>query len=995
MSTPPGSLRFSGEFQSLANTSKSEDLTQAVDLEKFNKLLQEYARIKKNNAVLKKAILQEQDKVASMEKNMKGSEEKIRHYMQDNDSLNFNNDRLTKRLEGLQEQIHEIQQKGNGGGWFGGKKVLAKKDEEIKVLQDELASKIQENENLHSRVTEIRKEHQTATDLLNVKLSSLKNNLQQQQEELDSERNKHQQETKKLEAEVQQCTLKVASLKQTLDSCITEKEEKELEMKTVNAKLNVELAKRQELIQQKILFDDTKYSHLNSLNIPAVPKIVNLEVYNVANRGIDAFQLMVKLLDEHHAAWVDKLNFISKNSPINENLRTINKKIILLLPQYAKLVATIGETFQWVFMKSKAKEPVPSDIYKTIAQKFQQFSEFSKNMLSCNLLRLDEESKQNNVPTSIQANNSLLSDTRFQLQANLEQMVASICQFLVPLNESKSNVVLLKDFLSNFKLFISTFKTHLTQLAYKISQEHQDPFILPALRDCNERILSTQSAASTAMDNVADSVSEYVQILSKPNDFPIRGVVNVHLDQSKIGVLQARAQKFASALCAQVAVDLISYDDAIKYRDTIPQLQSQIQQLTEDLGESRKQANTLTGEKRSLQIEVMAAKDRLAEKQSQVTSLLEELATARNQISVLNTAYERVAAAHNHLQEQHKTKVHQLQQQIQQVQSQLQQAQLQQTSQVQLQVDENSPAAELSVAGSPPTTSPLLSESGDISEEIAVPVSPISDASNLISFDDGAESLTASVPELSPQLSTADLAVEVPSTPEENMTKSESPKSPVDLLMEENMLPLLSPPLTLARGDSSMTSQRLTYALPTEENQDGKWRMTVMDENGKQFQSLNSSASVTEDLERETAMKMFYDQKLKTLSSQLQSADDKAVKCYHAYRYSKKQLELMQQDRDQAHSSLQDVQRRLDSSLEDMNTTRKNYDEQMNVLTEHMTIQNERIAQQDNETGSIMNSKVLCTKCKKWNTVRWLMNEGKNGQRCSSGNHGTNFNFAS
>lgn len=49
---------------------------------------------------------------------------------------------------------------------------------------------------------------------------------------------------------------------------------------------------------------------------------------------------------------------------------------------------------------------------------------------------------------------------------------------------------------------------------------------------------------------------------------------------------------------------------------------------------------------------------------------------------------------------------------------------------------------------------------------------------------------------------------------------------------------------------------------------------------------------------------------------------------------------------------------------EEVLSTRKGYEEQMIVLTEHMTGQNERIAKLDEEMGLLLGNKVLCTKCK-------------------------------
>jgi hypothetical protein len=44
--------------------------------------------------------------------------------------------------------------------------------------------------------------------------------------------------------------------------------------------------------------------------------------------------------------------------------------------------------------------------------------------------------------------------------------------------------------------------------------------------------------------------------------------------------------------------------------------------------------------------------------------------------------------------------------------------------------------------------------------------------------------------------------------------------------------------------------------------------------------------------------------------------------------------------------------------------------------------------------GLISLYKVRCGKCKTWNTIAWLITDGKNGQCCSKGNHPSSFNYA-
>lgn len=50
------------------------------------------------------------------------------------------------RTQSLQEEVQELQKSSKQPAWFGGgKKALQQKDEQMEILQQELAAKIQEN----------------------------------------------------------------------------------------------------------------------------------------------------------------------------------------------------------------------------------------------------------------------------------------------------------------------------------------------------------------------------------------------------------------------------------------------------------------------------------------------------------------------------------------------------------------------------------------------------------------------------------------------------------------------------------------------------------------------------------------------------------------------------------------------------------------------------------------------------------------------------------
>ncbi|KAF9389857.1 hypothetical protein BGX21_011602 [Mortierella sp. AD011] len=133
--------------------------------EKYHKLFQDYTRIKAQHAVLKKAVLKS---------------------LQDLDLLTFHNQRLTKRIENLQNQASSK----SGGSWLVGggtvKKELEKSQSSLEAATIDLQTKIEENEKLHQQLYEINALYPRHVTELQGKIQALEK--QNQDLQLDVER---------------------------------------------------------------------------------------------------------------------------------------------------------------------------------------------------------------------------------------------------------------------------------------------------------------------------------------------------------------------------------------------------------------------------------------------------------------------------------------------------------------------------------------------------------------------------------------------------------------------------------------------------------------------------------------------------------------------------------------------------------------------------------------------------------------------------------------
>lgn len=90
------------------------------------------------------------------------------------ESLTFNNNRLTKRVEILQDELEK--EKNSSGGWFGSgtKQELNKTKLALEQYQEELDTKIKENEELHIHLYESKQEHKTIMEDVMERMAKLK-----------------------------------------------------------------------------------------------------------------------------------------------------------------------------------------------------------------------------------------------------------------------------------------------------------------------------------------------------------------------------------------------------------------------------------------------------------------------------------------------------------------------------------------------------------------------------------------------------------------------------------------------------------------------------------------------------------------------------------------------------------------------------------------------------------------------------------------------------
>ncbi|KAK6639005.1 hypothetical protein RUM43_007275 [Polyplax serrata] len=147
---------------------------------KYQKLASEYAKIKAQFGVLKKAVIDEQNQTSELKEILRTKDQNLRKAEQELHSLNFRNQQLTKRVTILQDELDSAQ------GCSKPKLKGNLKDYNNSVIEEELQKKIAENAHLISTLEEQNEMYENEKFKLNQKIELQEHQLKEYQTHLSN-----------------------------------------------------------------------------------------------------------------------------------------------------------------------------------------------------------------------------------------------------------------------------------------------------------------------------------------------------------------------------------------------------------------------------------------------------------------------------------------------------------------------------------------------------------------------------------------------------------------------------------------------------------------------------------------------------------------------------------------------------------------------------------------------------------------------------------------
>uniref|UniRef100_A0A8C5HEV2 Protein phosphatase 1 regulatory subunit 21 n=1 Tax=Gouania willdenowi TaxID=441366 RepID=A0A8C5HEV2_GOUWI len=327
-------------------------MANVTDLQaKYSKLAQEYSKLRAQNQVLKKAVVDEQANSNSMKEQLKQRDQSLRKQEQEMDSLSFRNQQLAKRVELLQEELAASENKGDSPS----QRVLHTQS----VFDEDLQKKIEENERLHIQFYEADEQHKRQEAELRTRLAELEKDATEHQAVVDGITSKYGETIERLQSDKARLEVKAHTLERESKECRMRTDECQQQLRRCQSELNRHMKQSSSVIQEKVPFNDTKFSDYNSLNVPSHNRRHQLKSRDVAGQALSFIQDLVAALLNFHSYTEQRVHIYPRDSSI-EPISPLNQKFSQYLHENAAYVRPLEDSFLQLYQSITEDTELPT-----------------------------------------------------------------------------------------------------------------------------------------------------------------------------------------------------------------------------------------------------------------------------------------------------------------------------------------------------------------------------------------------------------------------------------------------------------------------------------------------------------------------------------------------------------------------------------------------------------------------------------------------------------
>nr|XP_005491530.2 protein phosphatase 1 regulatory subunit 21 [Zonotrichia albicollis] len=627
---------------------------------KYQKLAQEYSKLRAQNQVLKKGVVDEQANSASLKEQLKMKDQSLRKLQQEMDSLTFRNQQLAKRVELLQDELALSEARGKKN-----KKSVESSSqlsqEQKSVFNEDLQKKIEENERLHILFFEADEQHKRLEAELRSRLEVLETDAAQHQAVVDSLTKKYTETIEKLQNDKAKLEIKSQTLEREAKDCRLRTEECQQQLKNLQAALGSRLEESLCIINEKVPFNDTRSARYNALNVPLHNRRNQLKLRDLAGQALAFVQELVTALLNFHTYTEQKVQIFPIDSA-TDTISPLNQKFSQYLHENASYVRPLEEGMLHLF--ESITEDTVTVLETTV--KLKAFSEhlasylgFLRKILPYQLKSLEEECESSLCTAALRARNMELHRDMKRLTAVFEKLHTYVSLLALPSTRPEGLLRTNYNFVfTNIAAGLHGFHDILKDISKHYSQkaalEQEVPTATQKLITTNDCILSSVAALTNGAGKMASFFSNNLDHFSTSLSYGPKGGAEFISPLSAECMLQykQKAAAYVKSLKKPCA-DSVPYEEALANRRILLSSTESREGLAQQVQQSLEKIAKLEQEKEHWMLEAQLAKIKLEkENQKLKNSLSGHLTETIQEHSVLpNTAEQKKETTEKSLRE--------------------------------------------------------------------------------------------------------------------------------------------------------------------------------------------------------------------------------------------------------------------------------------------------------------------------------------------------------
>ncbi|KAI4812535.1 hypothetical protein KUCAC02_023916 [Chaenocephalus aceratus] len=614
-------------------------MANVTDLQtKYSKLAQEYSKLRAQNQVLKKGVVDEQANSASFKEQLKQRDQSLRKQEQEMDSLSFRNQQLAKRVELLQEELAVSEAKG--------KKGKSKADSPSQhgletqcVFDEDLQKKIEENERLHIQFYEAGEQHSRQESELKARLQELEKDSEQHQAVVGGLTTKYMDTIERLQSDKARLEIKSQTLEREAKECRMRTEECQQQLRLSQSELNRQVKQSSSVIQEKVPFNDTKLIGYNSLNVPPHNRRHQLKARDVAGQALSFIQDLVAALLNFHSYTEQRVHIYPLDSSI-EPISPLNQKFSQYLHENAAYVRPLEDSF--LHLHQSITEDTVTVLetvvkLKSFADHFSSYTHFLQKILPYQLKSLEEECDTPLCTAALTAKNQELQSDMKRVTSVFEKMqsyinllaLPSVRQDAMPQSSTSAVFTQLAACLHSLHDAIKDMSKHYNQ---KASLEQELPTITQKLCTTTECLLGSLGSLTSSTGKIATFFSNNLDFFTSSGYSP-RGST-LALNPLQAESMLANKKKAAAYISAvkKARPQSVPYNDALSNRRVLTSSTESREGLSQQVQQSQDKIARLEQEKEHWLLEAQLGKVRLEKENQRIADLEAQLAAAQGGI---------------------------------------------------------------------------------------------------------------------------------------------------------------------------------------------------------------------------------------------------------------------------------------------------------------------------------------------------------------------------